>query len=131
MYLSEQELVDGYLPGDVESRSTPLMRELWIGNASALADGYLRTAGYDLPLATWGEDLKAAVGAIAAFRLASKLGLVPQPAHQSDLYLNQKAAMTWLEQVAEGRTKLDLVDSTPDVEIATGPLVESDPRRGW
>ena len=130
-YLTDQELIDGHLPGDVASRSTPDTRSQAVETASSEADGYLRQAGYSLPLTNWQRDLEGAVGAIAAYRLASKLGLVPQPAKDSDLYLNFKAAIAWLEGVAAGKVKLELDSDTPATPKTGGPLVFTKPPRGW
>lgn len=131
MYLTEAELADQHLPGDVAAQSTPAEREAWIEAASAEADGYLRRAGYTLPLTTAGADLKAAVGAIAAYRLASKLGLVPQPAHQADLYLNHKAAVAWLQGVAAGTITPAVDDGDASDDPSGAPLVITNPRRDW
>jgi phage gp36-like protein len=130
-YITEQELIDAHLPADVEKESSPAQRTTQITAASATADSYLRTAGYAVPLSSWGADLTWTVGAIAAFRLASKLGLLPQPAHQSDLYLNHKAAVAWFEDVAAGRISLDLADADGGAKPSHGPRVTSDDRRGW
>jgi phage gp36-like protein len=130
-YITDQELIDTHLPADVADHSTPAERAQQIAAASATADSYLRTAGYVLPIATWAADLRWAVGAIAAYRLASKLGLLPQPAKDGDLYLSHKAAIDWLESVAAGRVSLDLEDADLDSSPSNGPLVESEPRRGW
>jgi phage gp36-like protein len=129
-YITDQELIDTHLPADV-AKATPAERAVQITAASATADSYLRTAGYAVPLATWHADLTWAVGAIAAFRLASKKGLLPQPAHQSDLYLNHKAAVDWFENVAAGRISLDLGDGDGGSAPSHGPRVTSDDRRGW
>lgn len=131
LYLSDAELTSGHLPGDVASQSTANDRGIWIAAASAEADGYLRRAGYTLPLSAYGKDLPAAVGSIAAYKLASKLGLVPQPAAQSDLYLNYKSALDWLRGVAEGRVTPDVTDSDSTTEPSGGPIVDTNPRREW
>lgn len=131
MYLSDAELISGFLPGDVESASTEEMRAQWIEAASHEADGYLRRGGYTLPLLGHGADLKAAVGAIAAYRLASKLGLVPQPAAQADLYLNYKAAREWLQGVAAGTITPIVELGEEDDEPTAEPIVITKPRRDW
>jgi phage gp36-like protein len=130
-YLTEQELIDSHLPGDVASNSTSTDRTTWIEAASAQADGYLRRAGYTLPLDSVGDDVKAAVGSIAAYRLAVKLGLLPEPAHQSAYYLNYKAALEWLQGVAAG-TITPIVENGDDEELpAGGPQVTNKPPRDW
>jgi len=130
-YLTEQELIDGYLPADVAKGSDTDDRTVAIEAASAEADGYLRRAGYQLPLASVGADLKAAVGAIAAYRLAVKLGLVPEPAAQSAVYLAAKAALEWLRGVAEGRITPIVEDDAGETTVPAGPRFDSDPPRGW
>lgn len=130
-YLTDQELIDGYLPADVEQQSDADDRAVAIESASAEADGYLRRAGYALPLASVGADLKGAVGAIAAYRLALKLGLLPEPAAQSGLYLAYKAALEWLRGVAAGTVTPIVEDDAGDTDVPAGPLIDSDPPRGW
>lgn len=130
-YLTDAELVQAHLPGDVRDNSTPEDRATWIEAASAQADGYLRRAGYTLPLATVTADLKAAVGAIAAYQLAVKLGLLPEPAAQAALYLAYKAALEWLRGVASGTITPIVVGGDPDDKAAATPLVATRPPRDW
>lgn len=129
-YLTDQELVDNHLPGDVATRSNATDRATWIAAASAQADGYLRRAGYTLPLTSVGADLKAAVGSIAAYNLAAKLGLLVEPAAQSAIYLRYKAALEWLRGVADGSIT-PIVEGDPDDDTSAAPLMSSDPPRGW
>lgn len=130
-YLTDQQLVDNHLPGDVATQSTVTDRAAWLAAASAQADGYLRRAGYTLPLASAGDDLQAAVGAIATYHLASKLGLLPEPAAQSAIYLRHKAALEWLRGVADGSITPIVVGGDPDDDTSAAPLVDTEPRRGW
>ena len=129
-YLTDQELVDNHLPGDVATQSTVTDRAAWLDAASAQADGYLRRAGYTLPLTSVGEDLKAAVGSIAAYHLASKLGLLPEPAAQSAIYLRHKSAVEWLRGVADGSIT-PIVTGAPTDDTSAAPLVATKPRRDW
>lgn len=131
-YLTEQELIDGYLNPDVEAASNTDERSQWITAASAEVDSYLRRAGYELPLATYGGDIKVATGSIAAYRLASKLGIVPEPAVKSDLYLNFQAAIKWLEGVANHHISPGVEDgSSPSADGDSGFLISTHPKRGW
>lgn len=130
-YLTDQQLVDNHLPGDVASQSTVTDRAAWIESASAEADGYLRRAGYTLPLAEVGADVAAAVGAIAAYHLAVKLGLLPEPAAQSGLYLRYKSAIEWLRGVASGAITPIVVGGDPDDDTSGGPIIHTRPRRDW
>lgn len=130
-YLTDSELVDHHLPGDVATTSTVTDRAAWIDAASAEADGYLRRAGYTLPLASVGHDVKSAVGGIAAYHLASKLGLLPEPAAHSALYLRYKAAIEWLRGVANGTITPIVTGGDPDDETSAAPLLATKPRRDW
>lgn len=129
-YLSDQELVDNHLPGDVATLSNATDRATWIAAASDQADGYLRRAGYTLPLVAVGADLKAAVGSIAAYHLAAKLGLIPEPAAQSSVYLRYKSSLEWLRGVADGSIT-PIVEGGPDDDTSAAPLMSSNPPRGW
>lgn len=129
-YLTDQELVDNHLPGDVAALSNATDRATWIAAASDQADGYLRRAGYTLPLTSVGADLKAAVGAIAAYHLASRHGLLAEPAAQSSLYLRYKAALDWFRGVADGSIT-PIVEGDPDDDTSAAPLMSSNPPRGW
>ncbi len=129
-YLTDKQLVDNHLPGDVAAQSTVTDRAAWIDAASAQADGYLRRAGYTLPLTSVGDDLQAAVGAIATYHLASKLGLLPEPAAQSAIYLRYKAALEWLRGVAEGSIT-PIVAGDPADDTSAAPLIATEPPREW
>lgn len=130
-YLTDQELIDGFLPANVEGQSDAEDRAVAIESASAEADGYLRRGGYALPLASVGPDLKGAVGAIAAYRLALKHGLLPEPAAQSGLYLAYKNALDWLRGVAAGTITPIVEDDAGEDSVPAGPLIASDPPRDW
>ncbi len=129
-YLTSQELIDNHLPGDVATASDATDRATHIEAASAEVDGYLRRAGYSLPLAGVGADLKAAVGRMAAYTLAVKLGLLPEPAAQSALYLGYKSSIEWLRGVANG-TITPMVVADDEETPSMAPHVSSDDLRGW
>lgn len=130
-YLTDGQFTGNHLPADVVSASSTTDRAAWIDAASAEADGYLRRAGYTLPLGSAGDDLKAAVGALAAYHLASKLGLLPEPAAQSALYLRYKAAIDWLKGVANGSITPIVTGGDPGDETSAAPLTATKPRREW
>lgn len=130
-YLTDEEFVASHLPGDVAKNSNVTDRAAWIESASALADGHLRRAGYTLPLTSVGADLKAAVGSIAAYNLALKLGLLAEPAAQSGLYLKNKDALAWLRGVANGTITPIVEGGDPDDDTSAAPLMSTKPRRDW
>jgi phage gp36-like protein len=131
MYLTAAQLDSGHLPPDAQTAATTAEKEQAISAASAEADSYLRAAGYTLPLNTWGDDLRSNVGWLAAFRLISKLNLLPEPADKSAPYVNYKAAKGWFEALAVGRVSLE-VDPAPSADdTGSAPSVMSNAKRGW
>jgi hypothetical protein len=140
MYLSDQEFIDGHLTQtDLQHSSNPVQRQSAIQSASAYADSRLKAAGYTLPILPQGtpsrhdQGLTWAVGAIAAYRLAKALQLLPEPVSASALYLDHKLAMDWFDDVQSGKVQPDLMDSaTPDPTASVGgAVIASQPLRGW
>ncbi|MEM7734439.1 MAG: phage protein Gp36 family protein [Deinococcota bacterium] len=130
-YLTAAQLDTGHLPSDVQNKATEVEKDQAISAASAEADSYLRAAGYTLPLTTWGDDLRSNVGWLAAFRLISKLQMLPEPADKSAPYINYKAAMAWFNALAAGKVSLDVAPTLDAEDSATAPEVRSNPKRGW
>lgn len=128
-YASTAELDALALPPDVAANVADADKTSALEAASALADSYLVAAGYAVPLASWGDDLKAAVCAIAAFDLAVSAGLAPEDGEGSNLYLKKRDALRWLERVARGQAKLSGASSTTSPWGA--PRVSSAEPRGW
>jgi len=128
-YATPVELDALALPPDVASRVADADKASALEAASALADSYLAAAGYAVPLPSWGDDLKAAVCAIAAFDLAVSAGLAPEDGEGSNLYLKKRDAVRWLERVARGEAKLSGASSTTSAWGA--PRVRSADPRGW
>lgn len=122
------------LTGDLSNRSTLEQRAAAIARAESEAEGYLRAGGYATPLAAESvdDDLRGAITDIARYRLAVTLRLLPEPAAQSALYLDYKAAIAWLEQVAKGAIPLEVQDADGDVGAESGaPSFYTEARRGW
>jgi len=131
-YLANDELDDLALPPDTREGATPDQKTAAISAASAIADGHLVAGGVTLPLTSWGDDLREAVAAIAAFNLATTLGLAPESGERSNLYLRRKAALDWLTRVGEGKVKpVGLVDADPTVPATVGVSLITNARRGW
>ena len=124
--------LEPYLTGDVRDRATPEQKERELKRAAANVSSALKRAGYTLPLATTGEDIKGVVADLVRYRLSVELGLLPEPAHQSALYLSYKMALEWLASIASGTVEIDQEASiTDDTEDFSGPIIFSQPRRGW
>lgn len=104
--------------------------EATLSAASAIAAGYLATK-YQLPLLSWGDDLRRAVCHIACWDLMCKQGFDPES--PSDRVVQQRSddAIRWLREIAAGRVDPpDLKDSTPDNDEG-GSFVASEPPRSW
>ena len=99
---------------------------------SAVADGYLRSRGYVLPLTAWSADLTRAVAILAAFDLLVTRGYDPQAGSDDVLLRRVEMATTWLRDVAAGRVTPDLSDSTPsEDEASEQTFCVTNPRRRW
>jgi phage gp36-like protein len=107
-----------------------------IGDASDEVDTYLLAAGYDLPLVapvTNGAFLQH-IAAIARYRLAVNNYLIPEPAHQSQYYLDYKQALNWFTGLRTGETVLPLTDAdttNEDENLRGAVMVGGQARRGW
>lgn len=79
--------------------------------ASSVVDGYLGSR-FQLPLVSWGEDLRRTVAIIAAFDLMMSRGLDPN--HQATQVLQQRydSAVTWCRDIAAGRVTPAVQDSS-------------------
>ncbi len=98
--------------------------------ASSLADSYLG-AVFTVPLASWQDDLRRAVVAIAVYDLMSRRGFNPDGSDQH-IRLRYEDAIAWLKMVAAGAV-VPVVDEPPDdgTGDASSGVVYSEPLRGW
>lgn len=129
-YATPAELDALALPPDVASAATDAEKEAALEAASRLTDSYLAAAGYAVPLTTWGDDLKNAVCAIAAYDLAVSKGLAPEDGEGSNLYLRKRDAVRWLERVAAGTAKPSGVGQETGGSAAVVYAI-TDEKRGW
>ncbi len=109
--------------------------EAQLSAASALADSYLSSRGYALPLTTWDVDLRNAVCQIAAWQIVvHHRGVNPSnPAHAA-LMKSRDDAEAWLRRVAAGQANLVGVSTQlPRARqgVAEVYLPTSDGSRGW
>src|SRR5687768_909498 len=124
------EIADLTVPAAaLSSISTPDQNDFLL-KASVFADSYLASR-FELPLVTWGSDLKDAVAAIATFRLLMKRGFSPEAGDNKTYQDQYKDAVSWLKDVGSGKaTPVDVVDSsaggvnstTPGFEGANAPV---------
>ncbi len=135
-YLSLAEFNAKYAEPAVKERANAEQKEAALEAVSREADSYLRSGGYDTPLApelAADESLKAHLAAVVNFSLTSTLGLISESAEKSSVYLTAKEARRWLEGLATGRVSLTRpdADSATEYPWPTSLGGGSDPKRGW
>lgn len=130
-YLTLTQL-DETLTGDLLERATMVQRQTAIERASADANGYLRAAGYTVPLALDDvpDELRGRIADVARYRLAVVLRLLPEPASTSALWIDYQAAVAWLKEMAAGRVTLDLPLATDAAEPGQ-PSISTNVGRRW
>ena len=128
-YATTTDLARLGLASGVLARVPSATQTTQLSFSSAYADAFLRSR-YTLPLASWGDDLREAVCAIAAEGMLTTIGWNPEdPANQA-IVARANRARAWLKMVGRGEIDPEIVDSTPDAEEGTG-YVSTRPRRGW
>lgn len=119
----------GHLPAALATLPTDV-KEMHLLSASKRALTYV-SKKYGLPLLAWGEDLKEAVCAIAAWTLLCVRGFNPTNAADLSVEKRHDDAWAWLRDIGRGNAELvDVVDSTPD-RYEGGPLTASETRHSW
>ncbi len=101
--------------------------------ASDVADGYMR-GRYALPLTAWGDDLRRAVCAVAAWDLLTVRGFDPNRGGDIAVQERHNSALAWLKDVAAGRVVVSGGNTTPTATRharASGARAESQRTRGW
>ena len=129
MYATQQDVIDTYgqealtvaADRDGDGVADPGVADKALADASELMDSYLGKR-YDLPLPTVPEVLKPVCVDIALYRMSQG------PATLTDEIKDRyRAALRWLERVADGKVSLGLPDSPPSA--GGGVHVESAPRQ--
>lgn len=131
-YASTTDLVRLGIRSEALTGIATAVQEAALDACSAVADGYLRSRGYVLPLTAWSDDLKRVVAVLAAFDLLVTRGYDPSTGTDDVLLKRVEMATTWLRDVAAGRITPNLVDSTPTVEEESQQtFYTTRPRRSW
>lgn len=112
------DALDANVPGAVDRA---------LAAASAVAEGHLATR-YVLPLASWGDDLRQAVCALAASTLLTTLGLNPESTDALLVRGREKSALEWLRGVAAKKIHPSVTEGGAPVH---GAVVVSSDERGW
>lgn len=129
-YATTTDLARLGLSTGVLSRVDTAELDAQLAAASQCADGYLRAKPYALPLTAWGDDLRAAVCALAAENLIVTRGANPEDPANRAIFERADRARAWLRDVSKGVVELDVTDATPDVD-ESGAYVSTRARRGW
>lgn len=105
-------------------------KQRYLSYASARADSIALGLRYHLPISGWGDDLRAAVCAIAAAKFYTVRGMNAQGASKA-IFDAEKDAVAWLTMVGNGHADLcGVTDQTPDDDEGRA-YITSDPPRGW
>lgn len=128
-YATLQDLTRLGLPAAATAGLATEALQAALESASSLVDGYL-AAGFNLPLASWGDDLTGHVCAVAAWQILRTRGFDPEGRADMAIRTSYEDAIGWLERVAAGRLSPQIVDSTPERDDAA-PVFNSPPPRGW
>lgn len=109
---------------------TDAIKSTHITAASGVVLGYVGKR-FELPLISWGDDIRSAVAAIATFTLMKLRGFDPSNPADQMVVKAYDDAIAWCRDVAKGLVEpVDIEDGTPDLDDA-GPLISSDAQAGW
>lgn len=94
---------------------------------SAEADASFR-ARYNLPLVSWGQDVRAMLARICAYELLVVRGFNPELGADSNISVRAEGARAWLRAVARQEQHPDVVASVPQVTAYDEPRIITQPR---
>lgn len=119
--------------GILQQQFSDVEREAEIVAQSEVADSYIGNVE-ELPLATWGHDVRRAVAKLVDSELMARLSRSPDGGGGAGYMLERRAeAERWLSDIARGNARLlspTSVDQTPSV-YEGGSYCVTPPRRGW
>lgn len=129
-YLTTAELASIGIPSACLSGVSAPDQQAAIDAATATADGYIGTQ-YDVPLVSWGHDLRWCVARLAAYILITRRGYNPE-ANQA-FRQGYDDAIAWLTDVSRGRVMLAATVAGVPTGGTSGaiPYVYSETLRGW
>lgn len=129
-FLTYAEFLDQSIPADAVatlSEATVTKALVW---ASGIAASYLRKR-YALPLVSWGEELRSAVGDLARWKIFGRIGVRPGSGNNEIARLAFEDVISWLESVSKGLVEIECIDSTPDLDEEGALTSESEPKNDW
>lgn len=100
--------------------------------ASGRVDSALRThrANTQLPLTTYGADVKQCVCKLATYELLSLRGFNPAAGSDANVRMRYDDAMAWIRGVAKGEIHLDVEPVLTSASQGSA-IVSSSTARGW
>jgi phage gp36-like protein len=129
VYCDPSDIVSDAVPEAAIEDITASARANACISASEEADGYLNSA-YELPLSAWGLDLRSKCAEMAAAKLFRQRGFDPDGPDKVVMD-TEKAAIEWLNRIANGRLKPPgIVDTTTD-DFEGGSFIATTTSRGW
>lgn len=132
-YATRTDLTRFGLPSGALTGIADATQDAALEAASDVADSYMRSR-YALPLTGYGDDLKRAVCAVAAWDLLTTRGYDPNSGGDEAVKLRHDAAMKWFGDVSAGRAHVSGGNTTPAPTRharASSPRTASDRVRGW
>lgn len=133
-YATRTDLTRFGLPSGALTGIADATQDAALEAASDVADSYMRSR-YTLPLTGYGDDLKRAVCAIAAWDLLSTRGYDPNRGSDEAVRMRADDAKGWLKDISAGKAAVSGGVTTPGPSrfsrVATAASVRSDSKRGW
>lgn len=134
-YCTRPELAIWGAPADAFSDIEPEQQDKAIASSTTRIDGYIATR-VNLPLLSWGDDIRRACAVIATYDLIpATRGRNPEEAGDRDpIYDRYKDVLAWLQAIKDGEVQIPEAVGSPVAPPAadTGiSMVTSNRQRGW
>lgn len=130
-YCTVAEVTTLGIAGAAEGKESSVVQAEVDGQGEFI-DGYLRKAGFVLPLLDWGSVLRKCNAALAAVALVDVTGRDPDADAVVDTIYNRW--LKWLESVAAGKIIPEVTDSSPGATpgaVPAGAACVSSSSRGY
>ena len=129
-YATTAQLASLALPVDVQNATTETQQQAALDAAQGVIHSYLEQGGYVTPLVSPGDDIIEVEVSLSTWRLAVAANLAPEGGERSNLYLRNRDAMKWLENVATGKARPAGAQDAQTGSAYSAPSVSSADKRG-
>lgn len=119
----------GAFPAATSALFTTAQKEAALDEASSFAEGYIAAQVQDLPLTTWGVDLRAAIARKAAWSLLQGLRGYDSAGSGNSYKQRSDDADRWLRDVSKGVVKISGGNTSPSQ--TNGARVQTRSSLGW